>query len=248
MTPVPGHLHVIALQGGEPRERERHAVGARLQALDAVLPGGIGRRRPGLFNQCWARSFDGDAGQHGARSVLDGAGEGHLGPRGAGKYHGYPYQYQDPEYRAHAYLIDIDSFVESLALRLAKIPGHKTAPPPRGRATEEGRRRPPTPPQFLHDGGPPFKKKPTPPGRTPGGEQTATPQPLKGGPPGQFLLNKIFGEPRRGVAEEELGGLEFENLKINWSLWGVHRGKIKFFLLKSTTLCRKCARRLSRIT
>ena len=69
---------VVALQGGEPRERERHGVRARLQALDPVLPGGIGRRRPGFFNQHRARRFDGDAGQHGARRVFDGAGEGHL--------------------------------------------------------------------------------------------------------------------------------------------------------------------------
>src|SRR4029079_8773262 len=102
---------VITLQDGEPRERECHAVGAGLQVLDAVLAAGIGRRRPGLFNQYWARRFDGDARQNEARRVLDGPGEGHLGPRGGGKYHGDAYQYQDPEYRAHAYLVDIHGFV-----------------------------------------------------------------------------------------------------------------------------------------
>ena len=75
----PRHHHLVSLQGGEPGETERHGVCARLQALDAVLPRGVGGRRPDFFNQYGARRVDGDAGQHGARSVLDGAGEGNLG-------------------------------------------------------------------------------------------------------------------------------------------------------------------------
>src|SRR5262249_23869003 len=63
---------VVALQGGEPCECERHDVCARLQALDTVLTGGIGRRCPDFFNQYGTRSCDGDAGQHCARRVFDG--------------------------------------------------------------------------------------------------------------------------------------------------------------------------------
>ncbi len=73
---------VVALQRGEPREGERDGVGARLQALDTVLPGAIGHRCPGLFNQHRAGRFNGDAGQDGAGRVPHGAGQGRLGPRG----------------------------------------------------------------------------------------------------------------------------------------------------------------------
>ena len=72
---IPRQLDAFALDGGEARQRHRHRVGASPQVDDAVLAGGVGDDRPGLFNQCRAGGFHRDARQDRARGVLDDAGD-----------------------------------------------------------------------------------------------------------------------------------------------------------------------------
>ena len=80
-------LQPVALEGAEAGQRERDAVDAGPQVLDPVLAGRIGDARPHFLDQFRAGGFDGDAGQHRARGVLDGAGNRCLRVQCGGEEH-----------------------------------------------------------------------------------------------------------------------------------------------------------------
>ena len=71
-------LDALTLGRGEPGERKRHRICPRSQVLDGILTGPSGDDRARLLDERRARRFDRDAGQDGARGVLDGADDGRL--------------------------------------------------------------------------------------------------------------------------------------------------------------------------
>ena len=90
-----GSSSPLALERVEPGKRERHGVGAGPQIDDAVLSAAIADRRAHLLDQRVAGRFDGHARQHGARRVLDDAGDGGLGEGRCGQ--GPPSRHTPPE-------------------------------------------------------------------------------------------------------------------------------------------------------
>ena len=68
-----GSSQIVAPEGLEARQRERHRVGARPQIGDAVGAVAVGDRRLDLLDEDVARRLDRHAGQHRAGRVLDDA-------------------------------------------------------------------------------------------------------------------------------------------------------------------------------
>src|SRR5712691_1720155 len=77
-------VYAFAFHRTETGQRERHRIGARPKIDDSVLAGDVAGDRADFFDEDGAGGFHGYAGQHGARRVLDDAGDGRLSPRGRG--------------------------------------------------------------------------------------------------------------------------------------------------------------------
>ena len=76
---VPGSSTPSRRTDWNPVKREVDRVGAGPQIDDTIAAGLVGDRRADLFDQCRARRFDRHSWKHGARRVLDDAGNRRLG-------------------------------------------------------------------------------------------------------------------------------------------------------------------------
>ena len=96
-----GQLDAFAFHRTETGQRERHRIGARPKIDDSVLAGDVAGDRADSFDEDGAGGFHSNAGQHGARRVLDDAGDGCLSPCGRGNQNQCDGREEDAERRAH---------------------------------------------------------------------------------------------------------------------------------------------------